>query len=246
VSQPGLVPYITDLDLDKLDPYDRDLIDRALGLDANADPVLQEEIEGPRIKILMDVLGVQPVWARDNSLVYRMNYKEHVLIFSVVPDPEIHGVPVEVLERTWIECKDIPDLLAQMNEFARGVRDLDGHPPVMHPEDHPEEHAIGFFAPEANRVWLLSTEQVQADLKADNTGGWAHVNHLMQSNKGRLELAQRIAGGLLITVEEFQQHWASFQDSQPKKRQSEIIIDLMSAQLAQRFWAGRLKPKGEA
>lgn len=244
----GLVPYITDAHLDRLDPYDRELIQGELEKVAGGSLEHQENIQPRRVESIMSILGVTPVWGREFQKVYRLNINERVLVFAVVPDPESDGVPPEVLTREFIDCTSIPDLLEKMNAWAKGVRDLDGREAVIYPEDHPEENAVGFFAPDANRVWLLSGPQAVEDIKAENNGGWAQVLHLIQSNMGRVELAQRVAQGLLISVEEFQAQWEKLTGEVPApdgRGKNEIIIDLMSGQLADRYKARYLRPKGD-
>ena len=239
VKLPGIVPYITEADLDKLDPFDYALVQEELARAVGEPLAYQDALRPKQIRILMDVLGVTPVWGRDGMPVYRMNINERVLVFALVPDPALDTVDPEALTREWVECETLPELIEKMDAYAMGVRALEGHAPVIEPEDHPEENAIGFIAPESNRVWLLSCPQVLKDLEADNTGGWAQVSHMIQSNQGRVALAGCIAQGQLLSREQFEAQWALSEgapsDTLGGRRRSDIIIDLLSGQLATRF-----------
>lgn len=248
MNQSGLVPYITESHLERLDPYDQALIQAELEKVANGSLEHQEDINHRRVEIIMGILGVSPVWGREGRKVYRFNFNERVLIFTVVPDPATDLLPPEVLTREFIDCQSLPDLINQMHAYAKGVRDLDGQEVGLYPEDHPEENAVGFFAPAANRVWLLSGPQAVADIKAENHGGWAQVLHLIQSNMGRVELAQRVATGALISVEEFQAQWEKLTGEIPApdgRKKNEIVIDLLAGQLSDRYKARYLRPKGD-
>lgn len=212
------------------------------------------ELNADAIRLLAQELDLHPVWSRDGVLVYSLNVEGTILVFAIAPDIEKDLVPVDALEREWVVCSSIPDLIDQMVAWAKGVRELEGETPKLYVEDHPEERAIGFYTPDTNRTWLLSTATVVEGLEAQNAGDYAFVPHLIQSNMGRIELASRIANGALITQTEFMQQWGKESMSAEElaaameqglnghpRRKSDIIIDLMSGRLADRFKARYLK-----
>lgn len=244
----GLIPYITAEDLQKLSQEGQALIQRELSR-AETSMAFQDDLSTEQIRNLMEALEVLPVWGREGMVVYRLIVEGKTLVFGIAPDIEKDTIPVNILEREFIVCESIPDLLDKMVAWAKTLDPATLG--VLLPEDHPEERSIGFIAPDANKVWLLDIDIVGKDLLAENTGNWAQVPHLLQSNQGRLELGYRIIQGRLQTQEEFQAQFNDLSNRTPqpgqvtRKQQQEIIIDLLSGQLSSRY-KDRYLPKKES
>lgn len=194
------------------------------------------EIDTDMIRTVMEHLGIQPVWGRQGMLTYSLDLDGRVLVFSIVPDPGKDLIQPEFLTREWEETESLTELIEAVDGWCRGRRDLEGLPAEIVAEDHPEENAIGFFAPAINRVWLLPTAALTQNLLNGELGRWAAVPHLIQSSTGRRVLAQLLADGKLQSQADFLKSLGPQNPAGPSsKRRSEIIIDLLSGQLADRF-----------
>lgn len=236
----GLIPIITQDDLDKLNDEGRAVITREL---AKVEGKLthQEDLTPVQIRDLMEALDVSPIWGRDGMVIYRLSIAGKILVFGLFPDVEKDLVHPDILDRQFIACESIEDLVEKMLKATLSYHVDTGHNAELLPEDHPEESAIGFICPQLNTVWLLNTEVVGQNLKDGATGPWAQVPHLIQSNQGRLAMAFMIAQGKLQTQMEFMEQVAGLnaltpQPTQLARRQQEgIVIDLLSGKIAERY-----------
>jgi hypothetical protein len=202
----------------------------------------RSEIDTDMVRTVMEHLGVQPVWGRQGTMTYSLDLDGRVLVFSIVPDPGKDLIQPEFLTREWEETESLTELIEAVDAWCRGHRDLEGLPAEVVAEDHPEENAIGFFAPAINRVWLLPVDILTKNLMEGDLGRWAAVPHLIQSSTGRAVLAQMLADGKLQSQAEFLRSLSPQNPAGPSsKRRSEIIIDLMSGQIAERFKTRYLK-----
>ena len=196
----------------------------------------RDEIDPHMVRSVMENLGIQPVWGRQGLLTYSLDLDGRVLVFSIVPDPAKDFVDPVFLTREWEETESLTELIEALDGWCRGRRDLEGLEATLVSEDHPEENAIGFFAPAINRVWLLPTAALTQNLLNGELGRWAAVPHLIQSSTGRRVLAQLLADGKLQSQADFLKSLGPQNPAGPSsKRRSEIIIDLLSGQLADRF-----------
>lgn len=214
-------------------------------LDHPAGPMQHRaEIETTMVRTVMEALGVSPVYGRDGLLVYSVNIDGKVLVFGLAPDIEKDSLPLNCLTREWVEVSSLPELIDQLTTWARAMRELEEFTPELLAEDHPEENAIGFFAPGPNKVWLLSGADLTRDLMEGNLGNWAAVPHLIQSSTGREELAKLIVADKLMTREAFLKSMGV--TPKPGGRQTDIVIDLLSGTLADRYKRRYLKGGADA
>lgn len=235
----GLIPYITQADLDKLTDEGQEVIRRELGK-TQGTMAFQEDLTPEQIRDLMEALGVTPIWGREGLVVYRLSIEGKVLTFGVAPDPGKDLIHPSILERQFITCDSITDLVERMSTVVQSAAKLEQSLEIL-PEDHPEESAIGFICPQLNTVWLLNTDVVGQNLEAGEVGPWAQVGHLIQSNQGRLALALMVAQNRLQTHQQFLEQTASLNALTPqpmqvtKRQQEEIVINLISGKISDRY-----------
>ena len=189
-------------------------------------------IREDQVHTIMKAIGVTPVPGRDGLQVYSLILDGKVLVFGMAPDIQKDLIPLEHLTREWVEVASLTDFIAQPLAWANEVREAERMAPALEAEDHPEEHAVGFFAPGINRVWLLKTQVLTEDLTEGNFGRWGQVPHLIQSSTGRQELAKLIAAGKLQSAEDY---YRSLAGQEKPPRREDIVIDLLSGALADRY-----------
>ena len=230
----GLIPAITQADLDKLNDAGQQVIARELAK-ASGPMAFQDDLTPEQIRDLMEALDVPPIWGREGLVVYRLSIEGKVLTFGIAPDPEKDLIHPNILTREFITCESIQDLISTIQA------EIDGQGVEVLPEDHPEENSIGFISPQLNKVWLLATDIVGKNLEAGEVGPWAQVGHLIQSNQGRLALALMITRGSLQTQAEFMEQIAGLNALTPqptqvtRRQQQEIVIDLLAGKIADRY-----------
>lgn len=135
-------------------------------------------------------LGVVSVAGRGGHRVYRAWIRNKLAV--LVDNPETPDV--EDLSRLWVTSPGVDALIRDIQRFIRSAAEESTEEMTILSEDHPEEQAIGFSCPEANRIWVLPVQQLERELQSF-TIATRGVSSLISSAKGREALAKALTTG---------------------------------------------------
>ena len=232
----GLIPFITRESIENLlDPEEITVFDSIVNGVQGGEITHQPQIPVGQLLTIMEHLGIDPIWGKEGTKVYRMNLGDRLPIFIIAPDPATDSIPVEVLERQFIAFDKLDDLVLAILAETKAIRDR-GEEAKVYAEDHPEFDSVGFISFQANKVWTIASPQIEAS-KGEPTQ-FALLHTLIQSNEGRVELAQRMATGQLMSATEYMDSYLGLQSRTPdaakilRRKEQEVTIDLMSGKLS--------------
>lgn len=183
------IPTILDDALQVLPPIELEALGALLGRPSSYNLQREKDSAAGVLRSALIRLGVTPVAGRGGHLVYRawVGSKLAVLVDNPAdPDPE-H------LQRLWVTARGVDHLVKTIQTFIQEAAE-NSDPVTILSEDHPEEQAIGFSCPEANRIWVLPVQQLERELQA-STIATRGVSSLISSAKGREALAKALTTG---------------------------------------------------